>query len=124
MKSKDRAKIEPEFNRAVDIWHSGDGHTAAEILMRLASAFPKNPAILGMLGAIYHRLEDYARASDYFQQTVSLSPKSELASLGLFHSLWRVGRYDEAVTEMERFLSISESEEYSLLVKDMLEDLD
>jgi predicted Zn-dependent protease len=124
MEAEDRAKFESEFNRALDIWHDGDGRSAAEILTRLLSSHPRHPAILGMLGAIYHRMENYERAAVYFRQTVSLSPNSELASLGLFNSLWQVNRHDEAVAEMERFLSVSESDEYDLLIKDMIEDLD
>jgi hypothetical protein len=38
-----------------------------------------------------------------FRKLVRLSPCSETASLGLFHSLWSLGREDEALEEIKRF---------------------
>jgi predicted Zn-dependent protease len=120
MKAEERAKIESEFNRAIEIWRDGDGQMAVQILERLASEHPNRPFILGMLGAIYRSLGDYERAVGYFQQTASLSPKSELASLGLFHSLWQLERREAAMDEMTRFLSVASSEEYDLLINESL----
>jgi predicted Zn-dependent protease len=124
MKAEEKAKIEPEFNRALEAWHDGDGDMAVQILKRLASKYPNRAFILGMLGAIYQSLDDNERAAGYFQQTASLSPKSELASLGLFHSLWQVGRRDEAMDEMTRFLSAASSEEYDLLIEESLGEVE
>lgn len=124
MNAQERAKIEPEFNRALEIWRNGDGQMAVQILERLDSEYPSRPFILGMLGAIYRSLGDHGRSLGYFQQAASLSPQSELASLGLFHSLWEAGRQEEALDEMRRFLSVASSEEYDLLIKESLEDLE
>ncbi len=124
MKAEDGAKIEPEFNRALAIWHNGDGRAAIPILEQLLSEYPKAPFILGVLGAIYYDLEDYERASDYFQRTLLLNPKSELASRGLFFSLHDVGKHGEAISEVERYLSIAQSKEYDLLIQETLEALD
>ena len=124
MKADDRAKIEPEFNRALETWRNGDGQLAVQILERLAAEYANQPAIFGMLGAIYRSLDDYELAVGNFQRAASLSPKSELASLGLFHSLWQVGRREEAMDEMSRFLLVAPSEEYALLIEDSLDDLD
>jgi tetratricopeptide (TPR) repeat protein len=124
VKAEDRARIELDFNCALDLWHGGDGRAAAEILERLASAYPDRPAILGMLGAIYRSLGEHERAVGYYQRTAALSPKSELASLSLFHSLWQVGRRDEAMDEMARFLTVAPSEEYNLLVRESLGEVE
>ena len=40
-----------------------------------------------------------------FRRAVLLSPHSELASVGLFHTLWASGKHDAALKEMERFLA-------------------
>jgi type IV pilus assembly protein PilF len=124
MKDEERAKIEPEFNHALEIWRDGDGRAAIFILERLASEYPNRPAILGVLGAIYSGLGEHERAVDYFQQTLSLSPKSELASRALFFSLCDIGRYGDAMSEMERYLSIAQSKEYDLLIQETLEELE
>jgi tetratricopeptide (TPR) repeat protein len=123
MKAEEKAKIEPIFNKALEFWRGGDGRTAASMLERLALEYPNRPFILGMLGAIYRSLEEYERAVEYYSRTTALSPKSELASLGLFHSLWRVGRHEEAMAEMTRFTSVAPSKEYDLLVSESLGEL-
>src|SRR2546423_13344136 len=124
MKAEERAKIEPRFNRALEIWRGGDGRIAVEILEQLALEYPNRPFILGVLGNIYRGLGDYERAADYFRRTTLLSPKSELASLGLFQSLRDAERQDEAIAEMERFLCVAQSEIYELFVRESLEYLD
>ena len=124
MRAEERAKIEPLFNCALEFWRGGDAHAAAEIFERLALEYPNRPYILGMLGAVYRDLGDYERAVDCFRRTLSLSPKSELASRALFFSLWDIGKHDEAIAEMERFLSVAKSKEYDLIVREMIEGLD
>jgi tetratricopeptide (TPR) repeat protein len=123
MKAEDKAKIESAFNRAIKIWHEGDDRAAILMLERLAVEYPNNPAILGVLGGIYYGLEEYKISSDYFQRTLALSPKSDLASRGLFFSLRNIGKSDEAISEMERFLPVSQSEEYDFLVREALDYL-
>lgn len=51
-------------------------------------------------------------ALSYFKRAVSLSPRSEKVSLGLFHCLWASGKQEEALEEMKRFLSLANSDEY------------
>lgn len=51
-----------------------------------------------------------------------LSPHSEMASLGLFHSLWRTDRTDAAFDEMRRFLKSNDSPHYRRLLRDLLAD--
>ena len=121
MNAEERAKIEPEFNRALRLRDGGDLLGAAAIFERLDAEYPNKAAILGTWGSIYFRLKDWERALPLYQRTVMLSAKSELASLGLFHSLWNLGRRDEAFAEMRRFLSVSESAEYSQLISEMRE---
>jgi hypothetical protein len=49
-----------------------------------------------------------------------LSPHSEQASLGFFHSLWRIGRTNSAFDEMRRFVKSNDSPGYRELIRDML----
>ena len=122
MDAEERAGIEPEFNRALRLRDGGDLLGAAAIFERLDAEYPDKAAILGMWGSIYFRLKDWERALPLYQRAVRLSARSELASLGLFHSLWSLGRRDEAFAEMHRFLSVSESAEYSQLISEMREE--
>ena len=80
---------------------------------------PDATSIAGFLAGIYFELNDLKNASEYFRRTTELSPKSELASVGLFHSLWGQGFKQEAVDEMRRFLALADSAEYSQLLHDL-----
>jgi len=59
---------------------------------------------------------DYQAAENTLAIAVSLRPRSELASLPLFHTLRHLGRSSDAFAEMRRFLALRpESHEYELL---------
>jgi glycerol-3-phosphate O-acyltransferase len=51
-------------------------------------------------------------------------PSSELASLGLFHSLIQQLKNDEAFAEMKRYVAEKPSEEYSRLLAEINEGLE
>jgi hypothetical protein len=42
-------------------------------------------------------------------------------SKGLFHSLWKLGKQVEALEEVKRFQTISDSEDYREIVKEINE---
>ncbi len=118
MTEKEKNKLDSEFNSALDIWHGGDGDKAIKILKNLDTQFPNTPSILGMIGAIYFSLRDWKHSEYYFKRTIEISPKSELASLGLFHSLWEMKNLDKAFEEAKRFVSMNGySSKYQLLPK-------
>jgi tetratricopeptide (TPR) repeat protein len=119
MNEKDRERLEPEFNHSLRLRDAGDLEGARTILERLANEFPSYPPILGTLASIHFLLDDYERALPLYRETVSLSPTSELALLGLFHSLWSTGRAEEAFNEMKRYLSISPSDKYAELLREL-----
>jgi Tfp pilus assembly protein PilF len=58
-------------------------------------------------------------ARDHFARVVELSPRSELASLGLFHSLWQLKQYRAARAELVRYLTTYESDECEQLMVEM-----
>lgn len=58
-----------------------------------------------------------------FEKAVKADPVSPRASLGLFHTRWKIGRYDDGFDELDRFLSLSESGEHSRLLKEMRKSL-
>ena len=47
-----------------------------------------------------------------FRRATELKPESETASLGLFHCLWEMGRKEEALDEIGRYLKIADCEDY------------
>jgi len=123
MNAADKAKIESEFNRASSLWKEGKPAEAIRIFKKLDQKFPNQLAILGMIGAIYFRTDDYANALVYWEKVVKLSPKSELASRALFHTLFRHERYDDAFSEANRFIKLNGySKEYALIMEELDEN--
>jgi predicted Zn-dependent protease len=88
---------------------------AKECLARLVLERPDYAPVRGVLAGVLFELNEFAAAAAEFRGTTRLSPNSELASLGLFHSLLRIGDRASAIAEMKRFTSLRESAEYASL---------
>ncbi len=116
--------IEALFREAANLRDAGQPDQAiAKFEEILARDPPRRAAILGPMGHIYFTLRNFDKALECYMEVVSLSPNSELGSLGLFHTLWSMGRYNDAFSEGKRFLSRRASEEYMLMVKEMRDAL-
>jgi tetratricopeptide (TPR) repeat protein len=96
------------FEKALKLRKDGDLKEARVNLEYLANVFPKKASVIGILADVCWRLRDLDAAICYFRMATQLSPKSEVASLGLYHTL-----IESALVEMDRFTSISESKDYS-----------
>ncbi len=110
---------EGRFNEALTLRDQGATQRALEALLQLNDEFPNQPAILGMTGSLYWALQEFSLAREFYLLTTQLSPRSELASLGLFHSLWQIGAQEDALREMERLERLRPSEEYRLLRQEL-----
>ena len=77
----------------------------------------------GLIATAYYFAKEYAISAAYYKKTTGLNPRSELASLGLFHSLWELKNYRRAYQEMERFLSSNEANNYKVTLKELYEQL-
>ncbi len=93
---------------------------AIAVLTLLVERHPDRGAVWGSLGKAYFEAGDFPAAAEAFGRTTVLSPSSELASLGLFHSLWKTGAGAAALVEMKRFLSVAPSAEYATLLCDLV----
>jgi predicted Zn-dependent protease len=123
MTEDEKNKIEPKFNYAIKLWHNKKTNKALSILKSLEKEFPNQPTILGMIGAIYFSIKDWLNSSIYYEQTIKLSPKSELASIAFFHCLWNQERFDDAFSEASRFMKLTGfSKEYALIFEELDEN--
>lgn len=114
------------FQRALDLRHAGEFHDATSLLHGLLAAEAPSTkhraALFGELGGLYlFDLDDPSAAREWYQNAVELSPRSEMASLGLFHSLVGCDELLEALDEMRRFLTLQSSDEYRCLLREMSE---
>jgi tetratricopeptide (TPR) repeat protein len=76
---------------------------------------------LGIVGSLFREANELDKGLYCFQKAFEVDPNNPRVSLGLFHSLWRLERYDEALDELKRFLSVSESEEHNRVLSEMEE---
>jgi hypothetical protein len=117
------AKMEVLFNRAVTSRHAGRLDDARAILEgALPLIGPEQTAFLtiahGELGYINKRLGDLRKAELHYKCATMANPRSELASLGLFHVLVNQDRWKDALNELLRFVRGHHSAEYRALVSE------
>jgi predicted Zn-dependent protease len=115
-----KQKLDGLMQAAIDSYHAGRLDEAINHLVHRANDFPKAAGLWGYLGFLYSESGEDVKAAQAFRKTVSLSPHSEQASLGLFHSLWRMGKTNAAFDEMRRFVKSNDSPRYRQLIRDML----
>ncbi|MEI6075352.1 MAG: hypothetical protein WCS94_07255 [Verrucomicrobiota bacterium] len=109
------------FESANRLRKAGDTAGAIRILRGLVADYPKMSAAYLVIGDILWDDGKLPAASVAFRVATKHFPKLEIASLGLFHTLWRQSRTDAAFAEMKRFQSISHSQDYKEIVDDILQ---
>ena len=98
--------LETEFRRATYLRDRGRFEEAAAIFEHLRTKFPENRGVIVGCLSVYYLAEDYQSARRVCMEGIALAPRSELISVGLFHSLWQLEEYEAAIVEMERYLSL------------------
>jgi predicted Zn-dependent protease len=112
-----KQELKDSFSEARNLRDSGNLPGARNVLLDLSKRDPTSPAIFSVLGDVCWEMELREEAANAFRQATRLSPKLEAASLGLFHCLRELGRQEEALEEVKRFQSVSDSEDYRKIVK-------
>ena len=111
------------FERANQLRKEGDAHGAIKVLRALVADFPKQAAAYLIIGDILADEGRFPAAAAAFRVATRHFPKLEIASLGLFHTLWRQSKTDAAFAEMKRFQSISHSQDYKEIVDEILQEV-
>jgi tetratricopeptide (TPR) repeat protein len=122
MASTKQLNLDKELQQAIDLYRARRPDEAVSRLQRLSVAFPREARLWGYLGFLNKQQGRLAAAIRCFRRAVNISPRSEKASLGLFHSLWRAGKANLAFDEMRRFMKTGEPRQYLQLLRDMLAD--
>jgi tetratricopeptide (TPR) repeat protein len=114
------AAPEKLLNEARRIFARGDLEDAADKLSRLVEAYPDDMAVRFSYAAVLFQLRRFADVVPHFARVLEDQPVNERASLGLFHSLWKIEKKDDAVREVRRFRAAGgESMEYRRLARDI-----
>jgi tetratricopeptide (TPR) repeat protein len=119
------ARLDGLINEALALKDKEDYRGAIAILSAAVKEYPVSAPVHGLLGDMYFcGLRQPAKAIPHYEKATQLAPKSERASLGLFHSLWKLDKVVEALEEMKRFQTISHSNDYAEILAEILEKLD
>ena len=110
-------RVVEAIKHAIDLDSRGETGLAVQHLSALLAEFPSASSLRGYLAGFLSRSGKVEEAIEHGRHAVLLSPKSEKASLVLFHVLWKAGKHLEAFDEMKRYLAIRPSKEYSDLIK-------
>ena len=113
--------LKEQFAKAVKFERAGQLESAKRLLVDLAEQDPQSIPTLATLGHVCYQMELWDEAVTVFGGAVKLSPSLEAVSLGLFHSLWKLGKRVEALQEAKRFQSISDSEDYQEIIDEINE---
>ncbi len=115
---------EQAFNAAIKLRDSGDFVSACDKLSLLIEKYPDFGEAYLIKGGIYQDLKQFDEAIKCFKKATQLNNKSEIASLGLFHSLWEKGDWYNALEEMKRFISCGgKSKDYDEIIDEISEKI-
>lgn len=120
MQNRRHSEFELDFNKAMDLRESKPCEALA-ILKNLENKFPKEAVIKGTIASIYFTyLKQFDEALPYAREATLLSPRSELASITLFHTLVNLGLETEAFDEARRFIKRNGvTQEYEFLFNEL-----
>jgi predicted Zn-dependent protease len=112
-------EVKKVFAEAVRLKKQGELLAAKEMLVSLAASSPHSVAVFAVLGDVYMEMGLLGEAISAFRSAVRLAPKLEGVSLALFHCLWKLNRRDEALEEVKRFMSVSDSVDYREIINEL-----
>ena len=123
MMTNNEERLSAEFENALKLRDAGDLYAARKAFESLVEQLlPADITLLAhshmQLGNICDQLGDQSSREAHFRAAVEVAPERQLASLGLFHTLYEQGRIDEALQEMLRLLHLRDSDMYRELLCD------
>jgi len=124
MKEKLSEIDKKKYKKVKALSKKGDLSGTLEVMEELVRSNPKLALLRASFANTLWDNGDLVKAEKEFRDAIALGPDLEKISLGLFHLLWEQGREDEAFEEMKRFMSISDSEDYRAISKEINEDTD
>ncbi|MEJ2110817.1 MAG: tetratricopeptide repeat protein [Acidobacteriota bacterium] len=73
-------------------------------LIRKSAENPEDAGIQAQIGNQYYDQENYAKAADFYQKSLDLSPQNPPVETDLATCLYNLGRYDEALEHLDHVL--------------------
>lgn len=95
---------------------------ALKVLDLLEAKYKGSSVIHFLYGSSYFELNDFENSAKHFSKVITIKPSSELASLGLYVSLIRIGKDRKALKELFRYTEISKPKLYIDTIKELMEE--
>jgi tetratricopeptide (TPR) repeat protein len=93
------------LSQARELTEAGKHDAARMCLLKLLEREPDNQAALIMLGGAYFSLAKYTEAEMVFERLILMAPGIGKYSIALFNTMWKLGRHEEALEEIKRFMN-------------------
>lgn len=103
----ERKTLPPLYDMGLAAFRSGDQGRAIEVLLVLLDGEPDFPPATLMLGSVYFKLRRHDDAVEMFQRFLAHAPGELKRTRHLGHSLYSLGRYEEALGHYDRVLGQS-----------------
>lgn len=114
------------FKEGIELRNRGELNEAIERFHSVLELFPRQPqraGIYAVLAGVYHDKGDHDNAKKYFTFSLEINPNYELASLGLYVSLVKLGEDENAILEMQRFLEQNQADLYKITLQELMDGL-
>lgn len=110
-------EVAQQFEHARQLREAGKLVEARDYLETIVAGGSESIAVFAVLASVHWEMQNLRDAISLFRRATELAPRNELASLGLFHTLWESGMHDAAFAEIKRLVSLRPSHEYQLMLK-------
>lgn len=95
--------LDSMFELATELRDKGQLQDSINVLLKILDQYPvdkKTYVVYTVLGGVYRDIDENEKALLNFRKATVLNPKYELASLGLYVTLVKLGKDIEAINEM------------------------
>jgi tetratricopeptide (TPR) repeat protein len=118
--------IDSMFELAIELRDAGELKDSVGVLLKILENYPTGERldhVYLILGGVYSDLGELKKALNNFKKATTLNPKLEIASLGLYITLAKLNKDEEAISELFRFLRQFPAKLYKDTLEELLEGL-
>jgi predicted Zn-dependent protease len=112
------------LDKTIVLINKGQFKEASISLMPLLKKHPKSSLVCFVAAKFYYESGKYYSSSKYFKRLLLIKPDSEIASLGLFHSYFELGKIILGLREITRFCKNNKPKLYRTTIKELNDNID
>lgn len=120
------ATIDSMFELGIELRNKGELRDSINVFSKILNDYPidkKTHGIYSVLGGVHNDLREHDKALINYRKATELNSKSELASLGLYITLAKLDRDEDAIQELIRYLKNYPADLYKDTLEELLEGL-